>query len=659
MSDHSIEDPLLEMYLFENSQLIEQLEATILHNEETNAYPLSSVNEIFRVMHTIKGSSTMMQFDGLATLSHHLEDLFEFIRKENPELPDYSILSELVFSFIDYTKVEFHKIRNLAPADGDASNLIANVKRYLSELQQVHSASVEPEVNPHLYKAIIYFTEGCGMENVRAFQMVQQVKELTDSLWYLPEDIMQNHETSEIIIQDGFQLFMKTELEYVDLQSFLTQATGYLRQLELVKLENDPLDEQIEPNLHKPHQAVPPQEIKDAVASSLSSSFISINLEKLDGLMDLIGELVIAEAMVTQNPDLVGLKLDQFHKAATHLKKITSEIQDTAMSIRMVPLTGTFQKMQRVVRDMSKKLNKEVQLVMVGDDTEVDKNIIEHISDPMMHMVRNAIDHGIETREDRLTAGKPGIAKLTLEAKHEGSEVLIIVRDDGCGLNKEKILQRARQNEMIYKNEHDMTDREIFNLILLPGFSTKESITEFSGRGVGLDVVMKNIKTVGGSVSVDSVPQQGTSITVKIPLTLAIIDGMNIRVGTSRYTIPTTAIRESFKPDLKDVITDPSGQELIMVRGQCYPVLRLNERFMMRSDKIHLDEGILIMIEKDEKRLCLFADELLGQQQVVVKTLPQYMRNIRKIGGISGCTLLGDGSISLILDASKIVNEMK
>lgn len=373
-------------------------------------------------------------------------------------------------------------------------------------------------------------------------------------------------------------------------------------------------------------------------------------MAKADRLMDLIGELVISESMVTQNPDLIGLEIDNFQKSARQLRKIISEMQDTVMSIRMVPLSATFQKMNRIVRDMSKKMDKQVKLTIIGEETEVDKNIIEHISDPLMHLVRNSIDHGIETVEERIDKGKQQVGNLVLEAKNAGSDVLIIVKDDGKGLNEEKILEKARNNGLLTKDESEMSKKEIFNLIFLPGFSTKEAVSEFSGRGVGMDVVVKNIEKIGGTVSVDSVLEFGTSITIKIPLTLAIIDGMNVRVGNSRYTLPTSSIKEFFRPKESDIIKDPDNNEIIMVRGQCYPILRLNEHFSIRTDTNKLSDGILIMIEQDEKWVCILVDELLGQQQVVVKALPDYIKNIRNIKDLAGCTLLGDGNISLIID---------
>jgi two-component system chemotaxis sensor kinase CheA len=322
----------------------------------------------------------------------------------------------------------------------------------------------------------------------------------------------------------------------------------------------------------------------------------------------------------------------------------------------MVPLGPTFFKMNRIVRDMSKKLNKEVHLDIIGEDTEVDKNIIEHIGDPLMHLVRNAVDHGIETTEERISIGKAAAGTITLEAKNAGSEVLIVIRDDGKGLNKDRILQKAMENGLLNKAPEEMTDREIFNLIFLPGFSTKEAVTEYSGRGVGMDVVVNNIEAVGGAIQVESFEGKGTTITLKIPLTLAIIDGMNIRVGNSRYTIPITSIKESFRPKENEVFRDPDENEMIMIRGQCYPILRLHELYNVKSKVTNVHLGIIIMLESESKTVCIFADELIGEQQVVVKSLPKYIKDIKKIDGISGCTLLGDGSISLILNVEGFVS---
>jgi len=387
----------------------------------------------------------------------------------------------------------------------------------------------------------------------------------------------------------------------------------------------------------------------------LHQNIISVNVTKLDKLMDLVGELVISEAMVTQNPDIAGLTLDNFQKAARQHRKIISELQDVAMSIRMIPLSATLQRINRIVRDMSRKLSKEVRLEITGEETEVDKNIIERISDPLMHLVRNSVDHGIEPAEERKKKGKPEAGTITIEAKNAGGDVLIIVKDDGRGLDKESILKKARANGLINKPETELTDKEIYSYIFLPGFSTTEEITEFSGRGVGMDVVAKNIADVGGTVSVDSTPDEGTTITLRIPLTLAIMGGMIVRVGKSTYTIPVLNIRESFKANEDNVITDIEGNEMIMIRGECYPILRLHRIYKVKTEITNISDGIIVMVENDGKGFCIFVDELVGEQQVVVKALPNYIKNIKKVRGVAGCTLLGDGSISLILDIKDLI----
>jgi two-component system chemotaxis sensor kinase CheA len=377
-------------------------------------------------------------------------------------------------------------------------------------------------------------------------------------------------------------------------------------------------------------------------------------LNKLDQLLDLVGELVISEAMVTNNPDLADIQgLDNFSKAARQHRKVINELQDIVMSIRMVPLAGTFQKMNRIVRDMSKILGKQIDLQIHGEETEVDKNIIEHLSDPIMHLIRNAIDHGIEPAEERIAQDKPAAGKIQLEAKSEGGDVWITIRDDGGGLDREKILTKALEHGHISKMEAELSDQEIYEFILLPGFSTNTEVTEFSGRGVGMDVVAQNIEEIGGSVYIDSKLNIGTVISLKIPLTLAIIDGMGIRVGSSIYTVPITSIRESFKAKEGEVFTDPDGMEMIMVRGECLSILRLHKIYKIETTVTEIHNGIVMIVETDNRSVCLFADELIGEQQVVVKALPKY---IKKIKGIGGCTLLGDGRSSLILDIAGLIN---
>lgn len=690
MSDLFTNEPMMDMYLFETSQFMEQLEHLILSSEKESTFSQGTINEIFRIMHTVKGSSAIMMFHNISTLAHTMEDVFYFIREQKPEQINYTLLSDYVLEGIDFIKIELEKIKAQDSPDGDATILIHEINSFLEDLKSENGISenviiaASPQKRPqqyyisqdksklqtyqNIFKAIVFFDDGCEMENIRAYTILHHLQDYTEEYFSIPQDVINEQDCLEFIKEKGFIIYFKTNHTYHQMNEFF-QQTIFLKSLELIQLSDDEEYEQernfnINPSndfiilnpIKTPsidigvHNNIASKESDMTVHSQSATSMISVSVAKLDKLMDLVGEMVIAEAMVTQNPDLRDLVLDNFQKASQHLNKITGELQDIIMSIRMVPLTSTFQKMHRIVRDMSKQLSKEVNLEIIGEDTEVDKNIIEHISDPLMHLVRNAIDHGIECGEDRVKQGKEKIGTVTLEAKNSGSDVLVIVRDDGKGLDQEKILKKASEQGLLYKRPEDMTEREIFHLILLAGFSTNDTVSEFSGRGVGMDVVTKNIEQIGGTVSVDSIIGKGTMITLTIPLTLAIIDGMNIKVGNACYTIPTTSIKESLKPSEKDIITDPDGNEMLLIRGQCIPIIRLHKRYQVDTKITDFIDGIIIVVEQDHHMVCLFADELLGQQQVVVKVLPTYLQKNYKIKGIAGCTLLGDGSISLILD---------
>ena len=684
-------ESLLDLFIFETSQNIEQLEQIILQNEKTSQMSAEAINEIFRIMHTIKGSAAMMMFDNISTVAHRAEDLFDFIRKHIEDYIDYSDVPDLVLECLDFIRNELDKIKSGGTANGDGSDITAMVSQYLSQIKEISeqgSTGSQGEdamtatlsvpaskVNSSLgggeaYRAKVLFEEGCQMESLRAFDIINRLAAFASVVSCFPDDIMDNDDSAAVIREKGFEVVFKTNREYEKLNRFFAE-TIFLRSIELEILEANEYKmiitaqadkanaaalaqdsggkEQTKGDSYK-NQTPAPDNHNNAVAT-----IINVNVAKLDKLMDLVGELVISEAMVIENPDLNGLELNNFDKATRQLHKITMELQDIVMSVRMVPLADVFQKMHRVVRDMSKKLDKEVRLEIIGEETEADKNIITHLSDPLMHLVRNSLDHGIESTAERLNSKKPKVGTITLEARNAGNDVLIIVKDDGEGLNKQKILAKAKENGLLKKDSSEMTDKEIYSLIFLPGFSTNEKITEYSGRGVGMDVVTKNISEVGGSVSIDSKEKIGTTITIKIPLTLAIVDGMNVRVGESTYTIPTISIKESFKPRKEDLVVDPDGNEMIMVRGQCYAINRLHQCFQVETAIKDFEQGIFVMAEQYEKTVCIFVDDLIGQQQVVVKALPAYIKNNHNVNGLSGCTLLGDGSISLILDVGWFV----
>ncbi len=658
-------EAMMDMFIFETVQLIEQLEQLALDSERKNGLN-SYINEIFRIMHTIKGSSAMMLANNISSLAHSLEDVFYYIRENNPDNTNYTKLTDIILETIDFIKSEIGKLENNKNSDGNATDLINVINAFLSDLkgssqEEINECQDESSKDPETitYRAIIFFENGCEMENIRAFAVVHKLNQIAQNIHHFPVEITDNEDSIEVIRKEGFKINFTCSLPMDEVRDLL-EETIFLRELILDIDGNEEstytpakkeimLDEPIDRT--EKHQAKA-AEMNDHSNTS-KQSFISVNVSKMNMLMDLVGELVIAEAMVTQNPDLKGLELENFKKASVQLRKIAGNLQDTIMSMRMVSLSSTFQKMNRIVRDMCKKLNKEVDFEIIGEDTEVDKNIIENLSDPLMHLIRNAIDHGLEPVAERISKGKPEKGKITLEAKNAGGDVWIILKDDGQGLDKDKIFRKAIENGLVQKDTNDLSDKDIYRFIFLPGFSTKDNVTEFSGRGVGMDVVAKDIEKVNGRVLIDSTYGEETVVTIKIPLTLSIIDGMIVKVGNSTYTIPIVSIRESIKIKQEKIIRDDENNEVVMIRGECYPILRLHELFNIKSSVKNIDSGIILIVENESTRVCLFADELIGEQQVVVKALPSY---IKKVRGITGCTLLGDGSISLILDIANLIN---
>ncbi|MGN0697012.1 MAG: chemotaxis protein CheW, partial [Oscillospiraceae bacterium] len=551
-----------------------------------------------------------------------------------------------------------------------------NVKSY--EVTDAADSGTKEVPLSSLSEAKVTFVEDCKMENLRALMVVNNIRESVELLAFSPEDIENDPATAQTIIQNGFSVYFKAADDSAVVE--MIKATPNVKDAKLVRRGGEaPAAEDKAPAKTEAAAAAPKAEAapaavksaeqKDAkktapaVTGGAKQSLISVNLNKLDQLLDIVGEIVITEAMVTSSPDLKvkGLKLDNFQKAARQLRKLNSELQETVMSIRMVPLSGAFNKMTRIVRDMKVKLNKDVDLVFEGEETEVDKSIIDNLNDPLMHMVRNSMDHGIEdTAEERVAKGKPAKGKITLSAYNSSGEVIICVIDDGQGINPEKVLDKAERNGMLNKPRSEYTDKEIFNMIMLPGFSTNEEVTEYSGRGVGMDVVKKNIEKTGGTVSVDSKWGEGTQFTIKIPLSLSIVDGMEISVGQSIFTIPIGVIKESFKIKPNQLLRDTNGSEMVMIRGECYPLIRLYDVFDLKPSSTDINDGIIILVEVESegKSACLLADELIGEQQVVVKPFSPMLNNFNvKENGMAGCSILGDGSITIILDIGNIISD--
>ena len=706
---------MLEIYLYENGQLLERLQEIVLEYKDEECFDEDSINEIFRAMHTIKGSSGVMMFDEVTKISHKLEDVFYYLRESKPDNVPHMELVEHVLQVVDFITSEMIKIESGQPADGSAADYVEALDAFLNKIKNgegekakeiKENVHVEPQqfyIAPmatsasHFFKIYLTFQKDLPLANVHAYKAVYALKEIAEDLLHYPEDIISDDKAADEILENGFKMLLQAQCSEADIRKIIKEGydiqkvevyecsakefqQGFASVSSEIRIDLESSVEAIEAKADGGMMYIAPDAstaaapekkamapgdfvieskgpgtgkklAKDKPKKVDKAAFMSVDIRKMDMLMDLIGELVIAESVVLQNPDLQvpGLKLDNFNKAARQMKKISSDLQNTIMSMRMVPLTNTFQKMNRIVFDVSRKLGKEIEFEMVGDQTEVDKNVSEHISDPLMHLVRNSVDHGIEMPEERVAAGKTEKGKITLTAKNESGKIWITVQDNGKGLDRTKILAKARKQELLdpRKLDKEYTDKEVFQLITLPGFSTKEAVTEYSGRGVGMDVVVSNLQSIGGSLEIESVLGQGSQMIMKIPLTLAIIDGIVMKVGKSSFVIETSSVKEFMRAREEMLVMKPDGQELVMVRGECYPVLRVGEWYQLTGYKADIENGMFVLAEVEGQMVCIFVDDLIGKQEIVVKPIPDY---IKKVKGLSGCTQLGDGSIALILD---------
>ncbi len=659
-------DSLLEVYIFENLQLLDQLETHMLTAEKADRFSEVQVDAIFRILHTVKGSSGMMSFDGLAHLSHAMEDLFSFIRDNKEKHYDHRKVCDLVFSAQDFLKNEIERLQDGILPDKDPKELLDKIAHYHKELKNgsagepvgmnapavAASAPAVPDAGSgeKRYEVNVRFEKGCKMENVRAFGIIKSIEPYCSSIVTVPADVLRDG-SEDYIIEHGFSMTIVSASTRELLEEKIS-GNFFIASFSLKEL------------IEKP-EAVQAARLADTEANGQTAeqmnahqkqNYMSVRLEKLDKLMDLVGEIVIAQTTVTKNPQVANLRIETFEKASHQLQKLTDELQDTVMSIRMIPISATFHRLERILRDICKKTDKKAELFISGEDTEMDKSVIDNLGDPLMHIIRNAIDHGIEEPSVRLQKGKPETGRITVDARNNGGEVLVVVSDDGQGLDREKILKKGVEVGLIKKPESEMTDKEVYSLIFAPGFSTNQVVTEFSGRGVGMDVVQRNVEKMGGSISVDSVPGHGMSVQFRIPLTLAIITGMQVSVGGSVFILPLLSITKSFKPAPGEMFKDPDGNEMILIRGKCYPIVRLHSIFGIEGAQTELHDGILVMLEGDGRSYCLFVDALIGEQQTVIKPLPPYItRSLGWQHGISGCTILGDGSVSLILDVTGLL----
>ncbi|WP_343220898.1 chemotaxis protein CheA [Pilosibacter fragilis] len=704
-----MDSSILDTYLYEENNLLDQLDEMLVADEKNGDFSTDDVNEIFRIMHTIKGSSAMMEFNSISTIAHHIEDVFFYIRDKGIETLDPEHKKELfnlMFRSEDYLRSEIEKVEQGVPLSTDIDAFSNEINSFLKKISGAAPAQPEasqaapaasgaaasgaaasgaaasgaaasgaaapgaaaPASLPDDKDAACFFhvflEEGVGMENLRAYMIVNAVRECEVTFRFYPSDMETDSDTSQKIAENGFFLAFDSSEDASKAEGIL-KTQNHIRSYELVNVSKaapPAKAEEKKASVSKPTAPAPASTDTAAgkAAPMLShapvkQNLISVNLMKLDSLMDIVGEIVITESMVTSSPELNLLprdNRDNFMKSARQLRKLTNDLQDIAMSLRMVPISGVFQKMNRIVRDMKQSLGKDVRLTIVGEDTEVDKTIVDNIQDPIMHIVRNSMDHGIEeTAQERIAAGKDPQGEIVLSASHTSSEVVISVKDDGYGMDPQKILEKARSKNMLTKPDSEYSQKEILGLIMLPGFSTNTEVTEYSGRGVGMDVVKKNVESLGGIVSVSSTYGEGTTISMKIPLTLAIVDGMKVTVGDSIFTIPIANIRQSFKVKADQVIKDEYGNEMVERVDHFYPIVRLHSFYHLPTEVTQMEDGILLWVEANDRSYCLFVDDLIGEQQVVVKPLPAFLSEFNlKDHGITGCTIMGDGNISIILD---------
>ena len=392
-----------------------------------------------------------------------------------------------------------------------------------------------------------------------------------------------------------------------------------------------------------------PQNLAVPVPRKSEAASVRVDTGKLDYLVDMVGEMVIAQSMVRHDPMLSGITDPNLLRNLSQLNRVTSEVQRTTMSMRMIPIGQIFNRMARLVRDLSRKAGKKVELETSGEETDLDKTIADELADPLMHMVRNSIDHGIEPAEARAAAGKEAVARIRLAAYHQGGQIVVEISDDGRGLDREKILHKAREKGLVDGEAH--SDTEVYNLIFEPGFSTAERVTDVSGRGVGMDVVRRHIQKLRGRIDVESTPGRGTRFLLKLPLTLAIIDGLVVGVGDSRYIVPIYTVREIFRPTEENIFTVRGRDEMALVHGRLLPVVRFHSRFGIAARYEDPCQALMIVSESEDQEFCLMVDELLGRQEVVIKSLGETLKNVP---GIAGATILGDGRVGLIIDMDAV-----
>lgn len=696
-----------QIFFEEAGENLDQMEQMLLNLDLSEAND-EELNGIFRCAHSIKGGSATFGFSDVAELTHKMESLLDRLRRH-----EIKAIPEMVDVLLESADASRSLLaRHQAGGEGDVlptADLVARISRLAAGEGAQAAASAAPvpapapavaapapapvvQAAPQLAPAAPNGLRHLHIKigPLEVIESVDAVKELfrdipgLGSIEDLPCDepqtrlfAVQTHSTDDDLL-DLMAFHVSKEQVQISSQDAVAAATPVSAAAPVAVNAEAAAEVHSADEVTHPAAAVPEGEaygifdgapgapsIKPVAAAAktatrpnmaqMESTSIRVDVKKVDQLINLAGELVIIQAMLAQNSRALDPSANQQLLAGlADLDRNTRDLQEAVMSIRMIPMSTVFSRFPRMLRDLANKLDKKINLVTQGEATELDKGLVEKITDPLTHLVRNSLDHGIESPEDRIKAGKSETGTLTLAASHQGGSIVIEVRDDGKGMNREKILKKARERGMDVSDS--MPDSEVWMLIFAPGFSTADVVTDVSGRGVGMDVVRKNIAALNGSVEIDSVEGVGMRVSIRLPLTLAIMDGMSVGVGEEVYILPLSSVVESFQVNAADVSSVTQGSQLVKVRDEYMPVIELEKVFGVPRTEASQRSDIMVVVESDGSRVALLVDELLGQHQVVVKNLES---NYRKVPNVSGATILGDGTVALILDTSSLVRRAR
>jgi two-component system chemotaxis sensor kinase CheA len=642
-----------QVFFEEAAEHLSNMERMLLELDVANP-SMDDLNAIFRAAHSIKGGAGTFGFNDMIEVTHVLETLLDKLRKQ-----EMSLTNEMVNAFLeagDAISMQLAGHRDGSEVDQEmVKNVRANLERLSSDQPAAQtspspvpeSAATPAETSPPDESYGFFDDEPVAAPVAEADQGYG---------FFDDEPAAVKPDAAAAESEQGYGFFEETPVQKTEREN--SRGYGFLQ----------------EPNPDSQPDKTAPAEAKDAAATPVApvllaekahptrrtadrtpppaaaDSSIRVSVEKVDQLINLVGELVITQAMLTQSASLLDpTVVERLQSGLSQLERNTRDIQEAVMAVRMLPISFVFSRFPRVVRDMAAKLNKQIELKTLGEGTELDKGLIEKIADPLTHLIRNSLDHGIEMPEKRVAAGKSATGTITLNAFHQGGNIVIEVADDGGGLSRSKILGKAKERGMNVSD--DMPDSAVWMLIYEAGFSTAEVVTDVSGRGVGMDVVKRNIAELGGRVEIDSVEGFGTRTTIRLPLTLAILDGLSVSVGGQTFIAPLGSIVESLQVNANDLKSVSGEGHLLRVRGEYLPLLSLHESFDIQNAVTDFTKGIVVIIEAEGKKTALMVDELLGQHQVVIKSLES---NFRKVHGISGATIMGDGKVALILDVSAL-----